>query len=185
VANSDQTDIDEDRIGNACDICVDVFNPAQTDLCGPGSAAVPIELVLKKVQIRTRRPRNSTQITGSILIRATFDTTSLGGYSQLIPALHDGFAFQLSGAGLINPETLFFPACLSGINCSGPDGAVASFVRKGSTDVFNLVIKIKNRSFEAPPTAGGVTGIISVGGLDRIDSLTSCVVRGGRTVTCK
>jgi hypothetical protein len=105
----------------------------------------------------------------------------------LLKALHRGFAFGFDGVGGSTWQGLFFPPCLSAIGCPGPNGATASFTRKGATNLFRVRLNAGGRSFPEPFLASGVSAVLSLGGLDRRDDIGNCKVHGNRTqtLTCK
>jgi hypothetical protein len=94
---------------------------------------------------------------GSLTALGSYDTTEIGGY--------------------VGPSV---------ITCAGPNGERASFTRKGATSVFNVKVTASGRSFQQL-VASGVSGVLSLGGLDRRDDIGNCKVHGNRTQTliCK
>jgi hypothetical protein len=188
--NPDQTDGDGDMVGDACDNCPDDFNTYQSDGDGNDGGDVcdtdmPPSLELKVVRLKSETVRIGND--GTILVRGVLDTAEYGGVDGLRHALRQPFFVNITGAGLAPPgQILAFPPCRSVIGCQGTDNEVASFTRKGATDLFNLRVQAWNRTFPPPLTSAAVRVILSLGGLDRSDAIGTCRAgrRGGR-VFCR
>jgi hypothetical protein len=188
VANSGQGDGDDDHIGDPCDNAPTVFNSDQSITNDVGIADVldpntPKAFVLTRVYAKTRTRAGG----GSLLVQGTYDTTEIGGYLGLLKALHRGFAFGFEGVGESTWQGLFFPPCLSGIGCPGPNGATVSFTRKGATNLFRVRFSAGGILFPEPFVAAGVGAVLSLGDLDRRDDIGNCKVHGNHTQTllCK
>lgn len=214
LANADQMDSDGDNVGNACDNCPDVFNPAQSDGDDNGIGDVcdstpSTALLLRQVQLRAD-PRGGTN--GKITVKAVLDTTELGGLDGLRAAVRNGLALSVTGGGLQEPETMYFPGCPSMISCSGtghlpahpvnrefdyipPDGHVG-FLRIGSTNLFTVRLNVRGRAFGATLAAAPIRVTLSVGvfsygtayfgGIDHDDSIDSCQARrNGKSASCR
>ena len=124
--------------------------------------------------------------TGAFVVRATLDTTSLGGYQGLVDALHQGFTFSTLGAGVPVPQSIHFPPCVSVINCQGPASESASFLRKGATNRFAVVIT-GYEPFSGPFLTVGVLTTLSLEGVDFVGVSVHCKVSGRKqqNVTCR
>ncbi len=185
AANADQNDADTDRTGEACDNAKGEFNFYQSDGNGNGIGDVadtgtPPSLVVKRVQIRAPKGGRSQWT-----VRGEFDTTELGGVDGLRNALKQGFAVAIAGGGLSEPQPIFFPPCPSVSSCQAPNGS-ARFLRVKATNIFQLKVSGFNQTFSAPLSASPVTGTLSLGGLDRDDTASTCSARlRGRNVTCR
>jgi hypothetical protein len=182
VVNPDQKDTDADHIGDACDNCLNDFNFAQSDGNHNGSgdmcdSGTPTSFTLTRVRLKANR---SSSADGTILVKGVLDTTELGGVDGLREAVGRGFAVGLTGAGLAAPEGMFFPPCRSVISCSGSGAEIASFVRRGATNLFSVQVRAYNRSFKPPLSSAPVTVTLSVG-VDRRDQVSRCRTGGRRS----
>ena len=148
------------------------------------SAGVPDRLAgvqpfnLKRVTVRGG--------TGTFEVRGSIDTTVLGSYVGLADALRKGFTFQLAGAGLPLPQTIHFPPCVSVIICEGSASEVASFVRKGTSNRFDVTIT-GYEPFNGPFVPLGVLTTLSLGDEDFVGLSAHCRARGRgqQNVTCR
>jgi hypothetical protein len=214
AVNVGQQDGDGDQTGDVCDNCPDIFNAGQSDADGDGVGDACDDdftsaLTLTRVRLRASRPAARN---GTVTIKGVLDTAPLGGLLGLSDAIRHGLAVSVSGAGLASPEVVYFPACITLVNCtatgplpphpvhrvfdSGTPHAQVGFVRKGSTDLFTVKATFEERSFQAPLTATPVTVSLSVGtfsfgtlyfgGIDEPATTAKCKAsRKGTSVTCR
>jgi hypothetical protein len=198
---TDQTDTDDDGVGDASDNCPHHFNPFQTDVCGGSNSASSLAsssvLTLKQVRLKTA-PNGRIRMTG------TLDTTAYGGLAGFVEALRtrsllaspsaassylrqgNVFAFNVSGAGLAPPgPTMWFPACIPVTGCSGTKGESVSFFRKGATNVFSVSLTAQGKTLAGPLSSGTATVTLSLGGSDQRDQ-ASCRADGrGNSANCR
>jgi hypothetical protein len=186
-------------VGDACDNCPDDFNPFQSDICGGSdrAGASGSTLTLKRVHLKAA-PNGVIRATGVV------DTTAYGGFDGFVQAVRqplsassttastffrsgDSFALNVSGAGLAAPgQSFFFPACAPVIACSGTDGAAVSFVRRGATNLFSVVLQVPGRTFTAPLSSAPAQVTLSLGGLDQRDQASRCRLGArGKSVSCR
>ena len=171
-----------------CDNCPDNFNKFQSDLYNdPMSTAMASRTPMYRRRVRQPAP-DSWQVKrvrlkadavrvgpdGTIYVKGVLDTAEYGGWEGLREGLQEPFCVNITGAGLDEPQTLLFPACPAVSSCTGTGAEGASFLRKGNTDLFNVKIQAWNRSFPPPLSSQPVTVTLSMGGLDRADTITSC-----------
>jgi hypothetical protein len=193
VANQNQNDTDKDGVGDACDNCPTAFN-ANQDPKACGKASTGTALSLKRVRLKAA-PDGTIRLTGVL------DTTALGGVDGLRTALAqpsqanalstlfragNTFAANVSGAGLADPGvTLLFPQCRAVIQCSGTEGEVIGFLRRGATNLFTVTLQAQGKTFPPPLSSGDVTVALSLGEFDDVDQ-ASCTVRGRQQLaTCR
>ena len=189
VPNSAQEDRDDDMVGDVCDNCPDNFNKFQSDGYGDpdvnGDGIADADGIgdvcdtpasdswhVKRVRLKADAVRVGPD--GTILVKGVLDTAEYGGWEGLREGLQEPFCVNITGAGLDEPQTLLFPACPAVSSCTGTGAEGASFLRKGNTDLFNVKIQAWNRSFPPPLSSQAVTVTLSMGGLDRADTITSC-----------
>jgi hypothetical protein len=213
AANVDQQDGDGDQTGDVCDNCPAVFNAGQSDADGDGVGDACDEdysSAFTLTRVRLRASRRAAQ-NGTVIIKGVLDTAPLGGLPGFSDAIRHGLALSVSGAGLASPEVVFFPACITLVNCSatgmlpphpvhrvfdaGTPRALVGFVRKGSTDLFTVRATFHERSFPGPLTATPVTVSLSVGtfsfgtlyfgGMDEPATADCKASRKGTSVTCR
>jgi len=162
---------------------VAVAAPLRLDVSGGDGVGNLFGYALQPLDLQKVTVRGST---GTFVVRASLDTTALGGYQGLLDALRDGFTFTILGAGLAVPQTIHFPPCVSVINCQGPASESASFLRKGATNRFSAVIT-GYEPFSGPFLALGVLTTLSMGEVDWVGVLANCKVSGRnqQNVTCR
>jgi hypothetical protein len=186
--NPDQGDADADRLGDACDNCPSDFNTAQSDgdadgtgdMCDDGA---PATFTLKRVQLRAT---GTGAANGKLVVKGVLDTTELGGVSGLAAAARSGFAVNVTGAGLVPSQIVWFLPCVAASICFGSGPETAGFLRKGATNVFNFKLTARQRAFPAPLNSSGVAVTLSLGAFDRRDQTVSCRVGGRkRSATCR
>jgi len=198
-ANMDQHDADDDGLGDACDNCPNDFNAFQTNVCGRAEDDRVLEsagaLRLKRVRLQTARD-------GVIRVTGFVDTTAYGGVDAFVRALRrvpglggvesldirrgSVFAFNVSGAGLGAPgQTFWFPACPSVSGCTGVDGESARFVRKGTTNLFQVVLAAQGLALPTPLGGAPATVTLALGGIDAREQAPCRTYSRGRLVTCR
>ena len=180
--------------------CPNAFNPFQSDICGAGDragAAGTTGLTLKRVRLKAA-PHGMIRVTG------TLDTSEYGGLDGFVQALRqrflsssstastrfrngNSFAVNVSGAGLPVPgRTFFFTPCASVVNCTGTDGAAASFVRRKATSIFDVSLSVAGQTFAPPLTSAAAEVTLSLGGVDARDQANTCRLNGrGGAVNCR
>ena len=198
--NANQADADGDGVGDACDNCPNAFNPFQSDICGAGDragAAGTTGLTLKRVRLKAA-PHGMIRVTGA---RSTSEYGGLDGFVQALRQRFlsssstastrfrngNSFAVNVSGAGLPIPgRTFFFTPCASVVNCTGTDGAAASFVRRKATSIFDVSLSVAGQTFAPPLTSAAAEVTLSLGGVDARDQANTCRLNGrGGAVNCR
>jgi hypothetical protein len=97
-------------------------------------------------------------------------------------------AAGVSGAGLAGPETVVFPPWCGVVPCDGrsPAGGHVTFLRIGTTNRFRVRLTLHQRSIAAPLSSAPVTVSLSLGGIDRQATTTTCRLGGrGTRATCR
>jgi hypothetical protein len=180
-------DADGDGVPGTSDNCPQDFNPAQSDIDGNGvgdlcDEGTPAPLALSWVRLRAAPA-------GSISIRAKLDGREWGSLPQ---ALAGGVTVGVIGVGLPQPEVFQFPSprCIAlsaaHIVCVGSRGESASFVRRSTGSIFSVNISARYRAVPPVLRSDAVQVVLSMGALDRRDTLGNCrVQRTGTFAICK
>jgi hypothetical protein len=184
AADSDEAEWRGDNGFGDVDNCPNDFNPAQSDGNGNGvgdvcDSGTPEPLTVTRVQLTANKPGVRP---GTIVIKAILDSTEFGGVPGLSAALRQRLAVGVCGAGLAETQAVFFPPWCGTTACNGgtgPNGSSAMFFRKGSSNLFNVTLRLYRLTFEGPLSSSPVTVTLSIGDLDRRDTVSN--VRTGRT----
>jgi hypothetical protein len=172
-------DTDGDGVCDANDDCPDVPNPDQSDVDrdGLGDACDPVDGTLDLASARVRRSRGDVP-TGSIRVRGTMLTHPPGDVfrtaSGLAARVRDGVAldrtFAWDGAECVPSPR--------GITCRTSDrNAKASFRHlQGTASLFGFVVSIRHADIAAPIAGPIALDLVHDGDIDRVGMLDACAV---------
>lgn len=191
-AGTSLPDTDGDLTCDATDNCPAVFNFGQSDGNGDGAGDIcdstetlPAPLTLSRVRLTSSSKPNKA----TIRVTGVFDPSEVGG--DLAEGLALGGGVAVAGGGLSAEETMVFrgPRCVqlgkTRFTCIGTRAEVLKLLRKHS-GVYSVTVSASNRSFQAPLSTAGVQVTLTLGGLDRRDTIVSCKSPGKHaTATCR
>jgi hypothetical protein len=173
AANPDQTDTDDDQIGDVCD---------------PDFAVA--SLIIQRVRLRADTSNRPGIHNGRITLRARVNANA--PYADLVTDLvNSGLVMRILGAGGMDDGiTWTVGACTESMKHSGPrvdcklsaDGRVFARARFTPTTVpnlFKLDVSIRGRTFPPPLAADPVTVILSTPTFDRRDAIGNCQLQSG------
>lgn len=187
-------DADGDGVCNLIDNCPIVFNPGQSetggagDVCAAGGSFTPtVGLSLKHVCLFSNVGKGRSL--GVIKLKALIDEQQLA--APVSSLLTGGATVGITGGGLSEVEKIVFPAprCVQQggrrFKCIGTLAEVATFQRKGKTTVWTLRLNAYHRSFAGPLTSDPFDVVVTIGQLDRGDTINCSLFQSGFTSKCR